>query len=214
MITRGELKGQILRFLNKTSQFRGFYDDAKIDDAIQEALDFIAVEMFTANEGWQLKIAEFDTVAGQVTVDLPFSVAMIKEVRYLYAAYYEVMRYDDASGRAQASTQSGQRQFFATYRIVDNRLYFNPPLSEGGPKFLQVEYMTYPKRMEQDTDYLESQFDPCMTNYLKYRCATILSASLEKANIPWSSIEASWYNKLVTLLNRRNMQSVPIRNFM
>jgi hypothetical protein len=214
MITRGELKGQVLRFLNKTSQYRGFYDDDKINDAIQEALDFIAVEMFQANEGWQLKLAEFDTTAGQVTFEIPFSASMIKEVRYLYGNFYGVMAYDDANSRSQVSIGSGERQFVSSYRIVDNRMYFNPPLGEGGPKYLQIEYMTYPKTLMSDTDYLESHFDPCMTNFLKYRTATILSASLEKPIVPWAGIESSWYSKLVTVVNRRNMQSIPIRNFM
>jgi hypothetical protein len=214
MITRGELKGQILRFLNKTSEFRGFYDDDKINDAIQEAMDFVSVEMFQANEGWQLKIGHFDTQTGQVTVDIPFSIGMIKEVRYLYGNLYYVMAYDDANGRAQVSNSSGERQFVSTYRIVDNRMYFNPPLGEGGANYLQIEYMTYPKVPQSDNDYLESHFDPCMTNYLKYRSATILSASLEKPIVPWAGLEASWYSKLVTVINRRNMQSIPIRNFM
>jgi hypothetical protein len=214
MITRGELKGQILRFLNKTSEYRGFYDDDKINDAIQEAIDFVAVEMFQANEGWQLKIGTFETTAGQLTFDLPFSVGMIKEVRYLYGNIYCVMAYDDASGRSQVSNSSGERQFMSSYRIVDNRMYFNPPLNEGGPDYLQIEYMTYPKKLVNDMDYLESHFDPCMTNFLKYRSATILSASLEKPIVPWAGLENSWYEKLVTVVNRRNLQSTPIRNFM
>lgn len=214
MITRGELKGQVLRFLNKTSEFRGFYDDEKINDAIQEAIDFVAVEMFQANEGWQLKLAEFDTQSGQITFDLPFSIGMIKEVRYLYGNYYSVMPYDDASMRSQVSNASGDRQWSSSYRIVDNRMYFNPPLGEGGPKYLQIEYMTYPKKLEVDTDYLESHFDPCMTNFLKYRTCTILSSSLEKPIVPWAGLEQSWYEKLVTVVNRRNLQSTPIRNFM
>jgi hypothetical protein len=170
--------------------------------------------MFTANEGWQLKIDYFDTSAGQVTLDIPFSMGMIKEVRYLYSNYYEPMMYNDASGASQTSIQSGQRQFVSCYRIVDNRMFFNPPLAEGGSQYLMVEYMTYPKTLQSDTDYLESQFDPCMTNYLKYRTATILSASLEKPIVPWAGLEASWYQKLITVVNRRNMQSIPIRNFM
>jgi hypothetical protein len=214
MITRGELKGQILRFLNKTSEHRGFYDDTKINDAIQEAIDFLAVEMFQANEGWLLKIANFNTTAGQVTFDIPFSAAMLKEVRYLYGNYYGVMAYDDASNRSQVSIGSGERQFVSTYRVADNRLYFNPPLGEGGPNYLQIEYMTYPKILGDDMDYLESQFDPCMVNYLKYRACTILSASLEKPIVPWAGLENSWYQKMVTVVNRRNMQSIPIRNFM
>jgi hypothetical protein len=213
MITRGELKGQVLRFLNKTSQYRGFYDDDKINDAIQEALDFIAVEMFQAGEGWQTKILLLDTVAGQVTIDIPATISLIKEVRYRYGDIYGVMRYDDASGQSQTAQASGERQWVSTYRVVDNRLYFNPALSEGGPEYLQIEYMAYPKRLSGDMDYLEGHIDPCMTNFLKYQVSTILSASLEKNMVPWAGLQSQWYNKLLTVVGRRNMQPTPIRNF-
>lgn len=213
MISRGELKGRVLRLLNKTSQFRGFYADEKIDDSIQECLDFIATEMFFAGEGWQTKIELYDTQAGQLTIPVSPTIAMIKEVRYRYGNVYSVLSYDDNSGRGEVSNDSGERQLISRYRVVDNRLYFNPPLSEGGTEFLQIEYMAYPKQLSDDNDFIEGHFDQAMQHFAKYRTASILAASIEKFVVPWSNLESQWYSKMLNIANRRNLQVQPIRMF-
>ena len=101
MISRGELKARVLRFLNKTDRVRGFYSDGKLDDAIQEALDYVAVEMFQAGEGWLTKPFYFDTVAGQVSVTLPANIALIREVRYKVGDTYYPMLFDQQEDRGR-----------------------------------------------------------------------------------------------------------------
>ena len=213
MITRGELKGRVLRILNKTAQFRGLYDDGKLDDAIQECLDFVATEMHLAGEGGQTKIQYIDTQAGQITVPIHPSVALVKEVRYRYGDVYLVMPYDDATGQNQVAYDSGERQDVCRYRVVDNRLYFNAPLNEGGTGYLMIEYMSFPKVLADDTDFLEGHFNPCFQHFMKYRIATIMAASAEKMALPWAGLEAQWYTKLLALTSRRNMQPTPLRMF-
>lgn len=212
-ITRGALKGKILRLLMKTATQKGFYTDDRINDSIDEAMDFVATEFFIAGQGWSTKIMYFDTEDGQVSIDIPVSHAMIREMRYLIGTVYQPMGYDAADGAQQFSSDSGTRQFAFTYRIVDNAYYFNPPLAEGGTKFLQVEYNDYPKRMLDDTDFMESQFDNAMQHFIKYRSASILAAALERTIIPWADLESSWYRKMQAIIARRNMQSKPIREF-
>jgi hypothetical protein len=212
-MSRGELKGKVLRLLMKTAQYPGFYKDETINDAIDEAMDFVATEMFIADEGWQAKIMPFDTVAGQIKVDLPEGFAMIKEVRYLYADLYIPMVYDDGSKEVQYANDSGVRQWAYSYRIVDNAIWFNPPMADGGTDYLQIEYMGYPKKMQSDSDFMESHFDNAMQHFMKYRVASILAASIEKFVVPWAGLEQDWFKKMRDIVVKRNMQATAIKEF-
>lgn len=209
----GEVKGKVLRLLMKTPAKPGFYTPERVNDAIEEAIDFVAVEMFLADEGWATKIDYFTTEGGQLSIDMPDGMAMIKDVRYKYGDIYLPMIYDTANQAAQYAPDSGARQWAYTYRIVDNAFYFNPPLADGGVDYLQVEWMAYPKRLSNDTDFLESQFDKCMLHFIKYRAASMLAASLEKFVVPWSSQEQSWFAKMQAVVVQRNLQSLPIKDF-
>lgn len=212
-LSRGELKGQVLRLLMKTAEYPGFYTDDKCNDAIQEAMDFVATEMFLAGEGWQDKMEYRTTAANQVTVDLPESWAMIKEVRYKFGDIYIPLMYDTQPRQVTADDNAGSVQFASSYKIVDNQFYFNPPLAEGGTDYLQIEFSDFPKVIQTDTDFLESHFNRCFTNFMKYRTASILAASIEKFVNPWQKIENDWYEKMLALTVERNKQSTAIREY-
>lgn len=212
-MSRGEIKGQVLRLLMKTANKPGFYTPETTDEAIQEAMDFVATNMFIAGEGWQTKIQHFTTEAGQVKVDLPEGFAMIKEVRYLYADLYVPMVYDDANKQLQYANSSGVRQWAYAYRIVDNAIYFNPPMADGGTNYLQVEYMGYPKYLQSDTDYLDKHFDRAMCHYIKYKAASILASSIEKFVVPWAAHERDWFKQMQDIIVKRNMQATAIQEF-
>lgn len=211
--TRGEIKGKVLRLLMKTAKYPGFYQPETIDDAIEEAMDFVATEMFEADEGWQKKNMYLDTTAGQISVDLPVSAALISGVSYRFGTTYVPMLYNQAWQEEQFANDSGVRQWSYSYQVMNNALYFNPALAEGGTEYLMLTYMAYPKRLQDDTDFLESQFDNAMAHFIKYRTASILAASIEKFTVPWSGLEKSWYDKMVSIVNTRNQQSQPIREF-
>ncbi len=212
-MTRGELKGQVLRLLMKTAEFPGFYTDDKMNDSIQEAMDFVATEMFMADEGWQHKLQHITTAAGTITVPVPDGMAMIVEVRYLFGDIYIPMMYDQQNMQQQVSTGAGVSQYPQSYRIIDNQFYFNGPLTEGGTDYLQIEYMAFPKSLQADTDYLDGHFNRAFTNFMKYRTASILGASVEKFVNPWQRIEADWYQKMRDIIVKRNLQSTPLREF-
>ena len=107
MLSRGELRGKVLRYMNKTPDLPGYYSESKVNDAIQEALNYIAVEMFLAGEGWLQKYLYFDTVGGQTSVDIPGNVALIREVRYKISDVWYSLPYDDQDG-GFSSGQAGE----------------------------------------------------------------------------------------------------------
>lgn len=214
MITRGELRGRVLRFLNKTSSRPGFYGEEKINDAITEAMDDVASQMFIANEGWQSKIDFLNTAANQIKVDIPPHVVMVQDLRYLVGDVYVPMTYDDGNNRSQYNTAgSGATQWVGFYRIVDNAFYFDPPLTDGGSRFLMVEYQAFPKRLATDASFMEAHFHPAFQHYIKYRTCSILGASIEKQSRPWAREEDTWRERCMDLIPKRTLSSTQIKEY-
>lgn len=211
-ITRAEIKYEILTRLNKSAATKGFYTDAKLESVIQECLDYIGTEMFLADGGFALKVDYVDTAAGQVAVPIQPHWAMLADVRYLMGDTYEPVRYDQNHEGATASPASGVTSFPGRYGIRDNNLYFNPALSEGGPKFLEVTYFAYPRRFQNDSDKLDPQFDRCMFWALIYMSCDKLAGQLGQATDNARQADG-WVSRMRDLIAMRVRQSVPIRDF-
>jgi hypothetical protein len=212
-ISRGELKGQILRLLHKTAANPGMYTNPTIDDAIQEAMDFVSVEMFLADEGWQKKVWALDTEAGQTSIDLPADICMIEDVRYLIGDLYVPMRYYVPHGEPKFTDSTSARQDGCAYEIIDNALYFNPSLSEGNTAGIQIVGQAFPQKLVDDLDTIEQQFNPAFLHFIKYNAASILAATIEKASRPWAAQETLWYDKMKAIIVQRNKQTQPLREF-
>jgi hypothetical protein len=213
MITKQELKGRVWRFLNKTPQQTGFFTDAKMEDAIREAMDYISVEMFLAGEGWMQDFIYLDTVSGMESIPLPTDVAMIRNVRYKVGDIYVPLDFNEAVDSA-SYLRTGNNQVGAfQYRLLGSRIVFDPPLSDGGEKYLQLEVTKYPSNMINDNDVIDPQFDNACLQFMKYKIASILSASLEKTVIPWLKEEAMWEGKMKQIVTRRNLRSTTIMEY-
>lgn len=213
-ISKGELKGKVWRFLNKTPDQPGYYTSEKMNDAITEALNYIAVEMFLAGEGWLQKYIFLDTVAGQTSVDIPGNVALIREVRYQIAGVYCPIPYDDQDGGFSYIGTGVQQAFGYKWRMLGRQIVFDPPVSEGGERFLQIEADYYPTVLVDDNEIVDQQFDAACQEFLKYKIASIMAASIEKEFISWSDLEAKWEAKMQAVVTRRLLSSTPIREFL
>jgi hypothetical protein len=211
--TRGQIKYEVLTRLNKTSVTQGFYTDEKLNTALQEAMDYVATEMFLADEGWMHKIDYVTTVANQVTVPIAPHWNMLAELRYLVGTIYTPIMYDQQYGEAQWAGNSGVIQYPYRYKIVDNQIYFQPPLGVGGTQFLQVEYFSYPKILQNDADTLDSQFDRCMYWFLVYDMVKSLQGGLNQTADDSDRKVTQWYTRLKDMIGMRTRQSIPIRDF-
>lgn len=217
--SRAEVAHDVLLVLMQAPQYRGTYTPEAMNVAIQEAIDFLNVEFFIGVEGWAVKLYTYENVPGNcITLPVQPGMSMIQEVRIQYGNIYIPCIYDDANRRSQFSEQSGVQQWNSSYRIIDNEFYFNPPLigSNEGQDFsgrVLVEYQGYSKRLQSDTDYLETHFDHAMLNFIKYRTATILSARIERFIVPWSALEKQWYDKCQQIIEKRNSQTTQIKEF-
>lgn len=213
MFTRAQLAFQVYQRLNKSSATPGFYTEEKVNGALQEALDYVGVKMMLADNGFLKKLDYLDVQANQITIPIPPHMDMIEEVRYLVGNVYIPLAYDSQWKVPQWSVTSGATNLPASYRIVDNRFYFNPPLGVGGTDFLQVEYQSYPSIMRNDNQQIDPQFDRAMTYYLVYRACSILASAMGSTVKPWETEEAVWLNAMQQIVQNRNKQPHPINDF-
>ena len=212
-VTRGDMKTQIWGLLNKVSTNAGFYTSSKLDDAIQDCLDFVAVEMFMAGEGWLSQIGYITTVANTPNYALPTGMAILNEVRYLSGDAYVPISYDDRSSTVHLASTSGVVEFPGSYRIVNNELYFNPPPAEVGTNYVQLEYTTYTAALANDAAIINAQFDNCLLQYVKWRAASLLASQLGKVYKEWEKYEEQWYGQMIKITSKRMRHASIIKEF-
>jgi signal peptidase I len=212
--SRGQIKAKVWRFLNKSPRNPGYYSSEKLDEAIQEVLTFISVNMFLAGEGWSTSYKYIDTKAGQTAVPLPGDIALIREVRYFIGGVYVPVPYNDQEGDNSYIGTGVQQAFGYRYRLLGRQIVFDPPLAEGGERYLQIEAVNYPAEILSDSEIIDPQFDAACLEYLKYGVASVCAASIEKSIITWDKQQAEWWQLMQSVLNRRTMASTPLREFL
>jgi hypothetical protein len=212
-VTRGEISAAVLRILQKNAGYQGFYTPDKIADAIQDSVDHVSVEMMMDGEGWLRRIEYLETYPNKSNIPLPPHIAIIDEVRYLVGNRYIPLTYDDATMSAQFGADAGVSQFPSRYRIIDNNLYFNPTPAEVGPNYIQLECACFPQRLVSDGQVLNPQFNVAMTNYIKWRCASMLAASAGKPVSEWKQYEAEWHQNMLNMVQKRNRTPTFVREF-
>ncbi len=213
MYTRAYLAYQVYQRLNKSPLTPGFYTEEKVNGALQEAMDFVATKMMMADQGFLKKIGYLDVAANQITIPVPPFMDLIEEVRYLVGNVYIPLEYDSQWKVPQWSVTSGATNLPASYRLVDNQFYFNPPLGVGGTNFLQIEYQRYPSIMRGDTEQIDPQFDRAMIYYLTYRACSILASAMGQVDKSWRVEEQLWFDAMTLIIQKRNKQPQPIRDF-
>ncbi len=199
--------------MNKSPATPGFYTEAKVNSAIQEAIDYVSAWMFEADQGFLKKMDFLDVSANAITIPIPPHMAIIEQVRYLTGNVYVPLDYDSQWAVPQWSVSSGATQLPATYMIVDNKFFFTPALGVGGTQYLQVEYQAYPSILRSDSQHIDPQFDRSMLYFAIYRACSILASAMGQKVKDWADEEAMWGQKMVNIVNKRNAQSTAIRDF-
>ena len=212
-ISFDELEGRILRVLQKDAGARGFYTQDKVRDAINDCFDYVSARMFRGvSGGWRDTIRYFDTTSDQSIVPLSEDIGVIKEVRYKVGLSYVPLVYDTGHSATQWAGQSGVTQFPSRYRILQNNIYFNPPLGVAGPQYLQVECSTYPAPLCSG-ESIPTEFDNAMLNYIKWRSASQLASSIGKGMKEWEKFEQEWQFEVEQIIDQRVRGPIFIKEF-
>ncbi len=212
-ISRGELKGELLSFLNKSPGYQGFYDDKKMDVVIQECIDYLASRMMFEDSGWMAQLWYLPTVSNQTSIIIPADVAIINHVRYLVGPIYNPMTYVDDDVMSQWNEQSGAIQYPTQYRILQNKIYFNPACAVGADNALQIEGSAFPERLRNNDMFIQQRFNRGLIHYVKYRAASVLASQFGKVNKEWQGYENQWYAEMEKLLGKRVNTVAYVRDF-
>ncbi len=216
MLNYNMLEASVLSKLSKTPKARGFFTPDRIRQYVQEGLDSLATEMFLGGNGFSNKIRYIDTLPNQVAVPIPRDVCYINQVRYLVGNVYEPCPYDEGREKPMwDNTQAGSQLYPYTYRIVDNCFYFNPPVIQGGSKFLMLETTVWPKMPQNPSDYFDVMINPAFKNWMTYYIVigAMSDFGQNAANSDWSSQMSYWYDKMKEIIQRRNNQAQRIGDF-
>lgn len=213
-LTRGDIKTKILTLVNKNSGYQGFMTDEKINDAIEDCLDYIAMHMFEAGEGWFNRFESVTVPAGTFYVDLPTGCAIVNAVRYLIGSTYVDLKYDDRSKQPVVKDTGQLTQYPTTYSLVNgNQIFLNPAPSITGTDQMQIEYTKYPDRLTSDLQTIDTQFSLGLLQFVKWRAASILMTSVGKPVSDWRDYEAQWFDRMKAEVSKRNRQSYFIKDF-
>ncbi len=212
-ISRGEIKGKVLGLVNKVPGYQGFYSDPKMDDAIQDCLDYVASRMSFESPGWQRDLKYLDAPENMVSMEIPQDVMIIHHVRYKIATYYQPLIYNDDPRNVEWDHTSGMTQYPTTYKIVGNRLFFNPGINPGGEKMLEIECSVYEPALRGDGSLIGAKFNRGLQHYLKYRVASIITSSVGKMNKEWDRYENEWFQVMLDLISKRVATSQAVLDF-
>lgn len=213
-LTLEEMRNKVLLVLKKDPSKPGAYSNARLDEAINEAIDFVTSKMMIAGEGFTNKIVFLDSVANQREIDLPLGVVLINQVHYKDGEAFIPLTPSEGRGQIVTSAGSEKGQTYPnTYAVIDNKLFFDPPFGSSETGKIRMEGTFFPDSLVDTTDLLPQSMSRSAEHFIKYNAASVISSWSRNYNPPWSSIEARWYMSLETEINKRNNGLKFVRSF-
>jgi hypothetical protein len=211
MRTLAEIKANILEKVNKSPNYQGYFTDAKIKAMVNEALDYVAVDMFEAGEGWLREIRYLDWQANTRVLEIPSDVAIINNIRWKVGDTYYPLKFDIAETSVQAVKGTGNTVPTA-YRIVQNKIYLNPEPSDSGTAQIEIEFSRYPDRLLSLQQKVMADFDNAMLHWISYYCVNTLISGAG-GQPPYRQNEAQWYSQMTKVINLRNRVKKTVQDF-
>jgi hypothetical protein len=211
-ITLLDVENKVLNLLQKNVSYSGFYTSSKVIQAINECLDYISARMMMEGNGWMQKIGYITTVANTGEYALPTDCAIIRAVRYLIGDIY-VPVYLDSQERDVYVKDNVQTQAPIRYRLISNKILFNPIPALIATNAVQLEYTAYTADLAAAIDVVDGQFEKALVWYVVYRSASILASTVGKAEADWIKYENQWYKVMENIITRRNSTPQYVREF-
>lgn len=212
-LSLASLKLKVLNILQKETSYQGFYTDSKLDQAINESMDYIAARaMHEMGNGWFQELAYVTTVAGTSAYTLPTGTCMVREVRYLSGDVYVPLRPIEAVDEGWTANTS-MVGFPSRYELIGAQIVFNPVPSIVGTNFLQLKITKFPTALVAGVDTLSTQFTNSLEWYLIYRSASLLVMSVGNANPEWAQKEAEWYRVFESMITARIKKPKYVKEF-
>jgi hypothetical protein len=211
MKTYGEIKRSVLQLAQKNPAYQGYFTDDKIQDAVNEGFDYIAVDMFQAGEGWLREQRYLDWTANTRVVEIPSDVAIINAIRWKNGDVYYPLKYDAADSTLQSVKGEGTGEP-QTFRIIQNKIFLNPEPSSFGTAKIELEFSRYPTRLVGELQTTMPDFDNAMMHWIKYYAANTLIGASGKTS-PFRQNEVMWYEQMRKVVDLRNRVKRVVADF-
>jgi hypothetical protein len=212
-ISLATLRIKILNILQKETNYQGFYTVDKINQAVNESMDYVAARaMHEAGNGWFEAIVYVTTTTNTPNYTIPADTALIREVRYKQGNDYFPLSPIEAVDEIWAANSS-QVQLPWRYELIGNEIIFNPIPSAVGVNFLQFKVMKFPTALTLDADLLNGQFSRALEWFIIYRAASALVQAVGNASPEWYQREVEWYKVMESMLTNRIKKPKFIRDF-
>lgn len=208
------LRVRVLNILQKESSYQGFYTTTKLDQAINESMDYIAARaMHEMGEGWYQEITYITTTGGTESYNLPTGTALVREVRYLYGSTYIPLRPLEAVDEAWLNPNASNVILPWRYELIGGKIYFNPVPNEVGTDFLQLKVTKFPTALVSGSDTLPTQFNNALEWYLIYRSASALNMAVGNENPEWQRMEGEWFDVMKQMITGRIKKPKYVKEF-
>ncbi len=212
-LSLASLKTKILNILQKETSYQGFYTDSKLEQGINESMDYIAARaMHEMGEGWFQELTYITTTAATASYALPSGTALVREVRYLSGDVYIPLRPIEAVDEAWLPTDV-QVAFPWRYELIGGSIVFNPVPSIVGTNYLQLKVTKFPTALATGTDTLPTQFTNALEWYLIYRTASLLVMAVGNPSPEWQQKEGEWYNVMESMITARIKKPKFVKDF-
>ena len=214
-LTRLQMQTAIYEILQKEATAYGLLTPTKVNNTIQDSLDWIAATMLTANSMWQQKIVLLNMVANTPAVAIPTDCAIINFVKKMSATdntTYVELEYKETNKETINTTpiENGQSNT-QSYMIINNALYLEPtPLNNlvGG---IRLSYLAYPADLAGDATTIDGDLSgKPFLQLCKWRSALTLYQMSNEGTPPWSERYDEWYTICLKLIGKRAAMPVVI----
>lgn len=205
--TRLSLQNSIYSILQKTPTAYGLLTPAKVNEAIQDALDFISTLMNNSSSAWLAKETKLNIVGATPSITLPTDCVLINFVKKLqFGTQYCPIEYDESANVTTDTTAQNTANYTPTWKLVDSKLYLEPTPADNLTNGILLNYLAAPVALAADNSTVNLSIDyPVFIQFAKWRAASILwSMTHDQAmQPPWAETEGVWLQMVRKAITKR-----------
>lgn len=211
-ITLLDLKKKVLNHLQKESSYQGFFTDEKLNQAINESIDFAESIMFYEGGGWNREIIDIANSANVTNVALPDNIAVLDRILYKNSDgdYYPLV-YSEAKDEGSEITNTTAQPYRVS--LMKQTLYFDPKIEAAGTNNIRIYCRTTSQNLTTDASILDPQFNKSIVNYVCFRAAGQLADVCGLGPSYFRSREDEWYGALLRIVGQKNRTVTRVREF-
>jgi hypothetical protein len=211
-ITYLDLKNKVLGHLQKETGYQGFFTDQKLQQAINESIDFAESIMFFEGSGWNREVLTIANAANVSNIALPDNIAVLDRILFKSddGSYYPLV-YSDMKDEGTDSITGVSQPYRVS--LMKQTLYFEPKLANAGTDNIKIYCRTMSQNLASDSAILDPQFNKTIVNYICFRAAGQLADICGLGPSYFSKREDEWYAAFLRVVGQKNRTVTRVKDF-